>query len=67
MSYLKLHLKLGHYIKPKCRPPILSLHLNHLGKKILFYFEIGLLMLNHFNWLIPSGPLFLNISYFLDV
>jgi hypothetical protein len=66
MSFPKLHLKLGHYIKPKCRLSILNLDLGHLGKKILFYFDWPL-RLNHSNWFIPSGLPFLNISYLLDV
>jgi hypothetical protein len=54
------------FIRLKCTPPKLSLHLDDLGKKILFHVEFGLLMLSLFNWLIPSDLPFQNISYVLD-
>jgi hypothetical protein len=54
------------FARLKCTPPKLSLHLNDLGRKILFYFEIGLLRLSLFNWLIPNRLSFKNISYVFD-
>ncbi len=49
-----------------CKLLKLSLHLGHLGRIILFYYEFLHLRLNHFNWFILSGFLFLNISYVLN-
>jgi hypothetical protein len=50
------------FTRLKYTPPQLSLHLDDLGRKLLFHYEFGLSL---FNWLIPSGPPFKNISYVL--
>jgi hypothetical protein len=55
------------YTRLKCTPSKLSLHLDDLGRKILFHFEFGLLMLNIFNCFIPNDLPFKNISNVLDV
>ncbi len=52
------------FTKFKCTPPRLNLHLDDLSRKILFW--IWPLRLNLFNWLIPNGLPFKNISYVLD-
>jgi hypothetical protein len=54
------------FIRLQCTLPRLSLHLDDLGKEILFHLEFGFLRLHIFNWLIPNGLPFKNISYVLD-